>query len=746
MDVFRPSKSGSADGPLIAEFTRTAAPGDSVTAAGPGFGEGVTFRFFGQTQAAAAVSLERDAVVADSVAATVVVPEALPRWSTYLMWPEVGGVRGSAVAINRTEAWWVGPDEGIAGERAAVYGRNLAHDNENERAWIFLETKGGGLGRWVAVDAVNPYRVEFRIPKIEPGEYGVWAHNGHGGDWGWSGPLRLTILAHSPWAGARERVVDVRDHGAVGDGKTDETAAIQSALDAATKVAPATVYFPAGIYEVNGMIDLRDGVSWRGAGRDETLIRPGADFASGVEPWWPALIFSDAEAVTRVEFADLSLEGAGRLGGKSLLIFRHHKHVRITDACLSWQGAGGGVNLGSNDFLAIRGSEFIGDQVFLGNSRQVIVLDNEFRLTDYAHAALMSWGGSEVAIIGNGARDLDASASSILGVGAGRFLVTQCHPDSNRHFYIADNRTTDLAPPVGIGDPNQGEQILFETGTSTFAARPLAATPTTVTFAEDVPVARSQDAVIVAGSGAGQFRRVADADGRAITVTPPWSVVPDETSVVGIGPAQTRSVVYRNRFDGKADFADYATASVALSMYGNTSDVIFAGNEVTDIRNGLVDEYSQVPRPETPTPSACFFNVITDNSLDRSRFGMRIMTDYLTEESAGTLGHLGNHYRRNEFRNLRSAGIYFGGDENGHPGGDVTQNVFEENGWTGLPVGIRNEGAATLFERVVFRANRFDAGNVDSKGSQRIEGADASVSWWWSGNEWTGFEPGERGP
>lgn len=43
---------------------------------------------------------------------------------------------------------------------------------------------------------------------------------------------------------------DVKGHGAVGDGSTDDTAAVQRALDAAAAAGGGTVYFPVGKYLV----------------------------------------------------------------------------------------------------------------------------------------------------------------------------------------------------------------------------------------------------------------------------------------------------------------------------------------------------------------------------------------------------------------------------------------------------------------------------------------------------------------
>jgi polygalacturonase len=49
-------------------------------------------------------------------------------------------------------------------------------------------------------------------------------------------------------AALSEAFFDIRRYGATGDGKTLDTKAIQSAIDAAERVGGGTVLFPAGTY------------------------------------------------------------------------------------------------------------------------------------------------------------------------------------------------------------------------------------------------------------------------------------------------------------------------------------------------------------------------------------------------------------------------------------------------------------------------------------------------------------------
>ena len=58
--------------------------------------------------------------------------------------------------------------------------------------------------------------------------------------------------------------VNPRDYGAKGDGTTDDTAAIQQALDAAAK-AGGQVLLPPGRYVVAGSLRIPPGVSLHGA-------------------------------------------------------------------------------------------------------------------------------------------------------------------------------------------------------------------------------------------------------------------------------------------------------------------------------------------------------------------------------------------------------------------------------------------------------------------------------------------------
>jgi len=72
------------------------------------------------------------------------------------------------------------------------------------------------------------------------------------------------VSAKTPPAPSPATVVDARHFGAVGDGKTDDTPAIQKALDAAARSVPVC-FLPPGLYRLNGRLTAPAGVTLRGA-------------------------------------------------------------------------------------------------------------------------------------------------------------------------------------------------------------------------------------------------------------------------------------------------------------------------------------------------------------------------------------------------------------------------------------------------------------------------------------------------
>jgi hypothetical protein len=99
-------------------------------------------------------------------------------------------------------------------------------------------------------------------------------------------PLCLLLTATLALAAPPADLFSVRDFGAVGDGKTDDTAAFQQALDAAAKAGGGVVYAPRGAYFFAGHLNVPTAVTLKGVWesvpahngvRDQSLPKPTDD-------------------------------------------------------------------------------------------------------------------------------------------------------------------------------------------------------------------------------------------------------------------------------------------------------------------------------------------------------------------------------------------------------------------------------------------------------------------------------------
>lgn len=73
--------------------------------------------------------------------------------------------------------------------------------------------------------------------------------------------------------GKLRETVSVKDFGAKGDGVTDDTAAINAAVDSLASIGGGRLHFPAGIYMVSLAVNLRSNIEYYGDGEGATIIR-----------------------------------------------------------------------------------------------------------------------------------------------------------------------------------------------------------------------------------------------------------------------------------------------------------------------------------------------------------------------------------------------------------------------------------------------------------------------------------------
>jgi len=120
-----------------------------------------------------------------------------------------------------------------------------------------------------------------------------------------------------------QETVSVKDFGAVGDGVTDDTAAIQAALDYAYQnissdtynpgsgptrsVGQLPVYIPAGSYLISSPLSVYGGTQLIGAGMSATVIKSTTTMAALIS--LVGVAFASSTDVQQTEIRDLSLNG-----------------------------------------------------------------------------------------------------------------------------------------------------------------------------------------------------------------------------------------------------------------------------------------------------------------------------------------------------------------------------------------------------------------------------------------------------
>ncbi|MBL3669041.1 hypothetical protein JL475_24220 [Streptomyces sp. M2CJ-2] len=148
------------------------------------------------------------------------------------------------------------------------------------------------------------------LPRVlgPDGVTGMWADAG--------GSSRVWMEAHQvPTTSTAKPVLDwlnIKDFGAQGDGVTDDTAAAQAAIGAASTAGGGTLYVPAGRYILNGSLTWASGVSAIGAGARASILQstnPNLDCITGTD-------------LSDVTLQGLQLSGPGRGFGSGVRFTR----------------------------------------------------------------------------------------------------------------------------------------------------------------------------------------------------------------------------------------------------------------------------------------------------------------------------------------------------------------------------------------------------------------------------------------
>jgi len=499
-----------------------------------------------------------------------------------------GSVAGT---LNRPRAWWAQGDLGRAaspGGWVRAFGVNLAAGAAERDAvsptirlegptTLLLEAEGSSFAAKAALPADVP-----------PGEYRLWVHNGLGGDAAWSDPITLSVSQPRAWPQA---VFDVTKFGAAGDGLKDDTAAVLAALEEAAAAGGGVVYFPRGRYRLSEGLTVPRFTVVRGEARElsalcwtelpeapEALVRGTNSF--GLEE-----LTLYAQQHCHVIAGDLGSEPeAGdvflrRLRVRADLYRGHLKpeevDARFREALRLSTGGGDTVRLGGRN-VTITDCDFYGSgrSLFLSRVRGGRVAGNRFYNGRWGWYCI---SGSDGLIF----EDNEVTGADLMSTGGG----LNCLDGSSfsQNVYYAHNRlslmhgwdreamTSDAGGEVYFGKiaSGKGSDPLSQGGLTPFRKG------TRLTLAEEPKPTHREwigaGVFVLAGRGAGQYRRVVGHDGTTIEIDRPWAVPPDAESDLGITMFQGHYLLVDNEF----------TDTGAVQFYGTSIECVVAGNRGT---------------------------------------------------------------------------------------------------------------------------------------------------------------------
>jgi hypothetical protein len=473
--------------------------------------------------------------------------------------------------VNRPRVWWAQGDGGTAarpGGWIRAFGLNLGWEAKDglRRTVVRLE----GPQKLTVRAESDGHALRADLPADLPcGAYRLFAHNGAGGCAGWSDPVPVTIAAAESWP---QTVFDVKQFGALGDGVKDDTAAIQRALRAAAEQGGGVVLLPQGRYAVSDALILPPRTVLRGERQDLVALAwpaftaPPFALLYGTNTFGVEQITLYAKKHRHVIAADISGPDAGDVFLRQVRVranaYRGHPKPAEVDELfresLTWSTGGGDtVRLGGRN-IEITDCDFYGSgrALFLSRVRGGRVARNRFANGRWGWYCIS--GSDGLVFEENLVRGAD-----LMSTGGGLNCLDGSRYSQN--IYYARNR---LEWMHGW----DREAMTSDAGGEAFSGYATRVRGTTLTL-DGTPNWRNRawdgaGVFILAGTGAGQVRRVVGHGERSVEVDRPWDVEPDARSFVCVTMFQGHYLILDN------DFSDCG----AMQFYGTAIENVVAGN------------------------------------------------------------------------------------------------------------------------------------------------------------------------
>lgn len=542
----------------------------------------------------------------------LVAPDGLA--SRMLNTPSVYWVQGDA-GRNATPAGWI-----------RVMGRNIARA---PGAQLELKLKKTSSVIWLhAQDTASLWNAEFTLPeKIAVGNYQLLLWNGQGEKkFEPCGEIQIREKFHFP-----DARVNVRDFGAHGNGRADDTAAVKAALETIARMGGGTVFFPRGSYLLKDGISVPDNTILLGEARNlvsldwEVFDQPPAALIDGYRNFSIrdlSLFAANYRTVIRGGFA-IGRRTPERASPENIEIrnvlvrasaFYGHptaqqamereiagtKPHTLINAPVALQLTGKNLRVTGSDFYSSGGA------FFLLHPKNVYIAHNTFfngigwySITG-ADGVIFEYNkirGADLRSMGGGLNTLCPDCSFSQNV-----LFQQ---NSFARFFGWDRESVTSDGPGGYyygAARSASRQTVLLTGAISLAGSGLPKPSILHSSWEGAGL------FVLGGKGAGEYGTIQNHDGDHITLTQPLQVSLNQTSLVTIVPMQQNYLMIGNNF---------TDVGWGVQFYGTALQSVIADNTSTRgggfVVRGLNYHHIQ--------PS--WYNQLLDNKiLEGSYFGL----------------------------------------------------------------------------------------------------------------------------
>lgn len=488
----------------------------------------------------------------------VVIPATL-KPGVFAMRVTRGQEKSQPWLVNAPEPWWLQGDEG---QRATpqgwlrVFGKCLGM---TPGAQLVLKSDAGAA-TLLKIEENTCWTVGGRLPAdLKAGDYSVFVHNGWGGAAAWRSAGSVTVIAPVAWKDDLSIVTPVGD--------TNQS--IRDALSKAKENGGGIVHLMRGTYDLVGALEIPPGTILRGEGMGLTSLYI-KNTETPPEAW--------------ISGADFGLENL------SIYCFNYRRVISDTqdsERLRLHRVRIRAVPDASRSYMLKSTKETLAAVHLQGRNFRVTECDIYCRMPGFEEGRVVvtgPWGfaagkGPYYGVISDcvlrghmyGCENLKGMIFERNRIEGVCCSSTTYWNNFSQDVYIANN----TVQHVYGGDR---EIMTFDAGGGAYFGKAVA-DGTKLTLATDpvfkdyapTPHTDYRGAVvyILDGAGAGQYRFVTANQGRNWEVDRPWTVPPDDTSVLSIVPYRGHNIFVNNTF----------TDGGAFQLYGSAADVIVAGNK-----------------------------------------------------------------------------------------------------------------------------------------------------------------------